>query len=69
MGKSICPNCHKNSLVRSTYKRKIDGASKTVDICFTKGCGYRKDHNPEVPSIRQVKEAKEIAQGQVMLNL
>lgn len=67
--KYLCPRCGESALIRREYHRKADGAFKKVDICLTKGCGYKKDHTPGVPSLAAVKKAKELKQGQLEFNL
>ena len=35
---------------------------------MSKGCGYIKDHTPNVPSIKEVKAMLDINQGQEVFN-
>ncbi len=64
----LCPQCSKRALSRREYNRKIDNALKRIDICMSKGCGYIKDHTPNVPSIKEVKAMLDINQGQEVFN-
>lgn len=63
-----CPRCNENSVVRKAEPRKIDGLIKRIEYCTNKGCGYKLDLDPHIPSAKKVKQAMEVNQGQMSFN-
>ncbi len=60
-----CPKCKEKSAVRRVYTRKGDGLTKRIEYCINKGCGYKLDLSPDVPTVKRAMAIKANKQGQL----